>query len=137
MLPSSLQSNTNITAVGALTVSQWQAGWNSKYTGNEQITVSGNETSGYSDLDISSKTGYSNTLYFPHKSAQSRCYGYWLASPYSSSRDYNAVMYMNYRGFVNGSGYYNGEFGVRPAVHLTSGINIEQDSTTGIWTISE
>ena len=137
LLPSTLQSDTNITAVGALTVSEWQASWNSKYSSNT-ITITGDETNGYSYKDLTSETGYTtlNTLYFPHKSAQSNCNGYWLASPSASNANY--VMDVGYGGDVYDGGCYNYLIrGVRPAVHLASAINIEQDTTTGIWSISD
>ena len=140
LLPSSLQSNPNITAVGALTVSEWQAGWNSKYTGTEQISVSGNETNGYSTLSMSSKAGCGNTLYFPHKERQGNNPGYWLASPRSGSGYGDQVMSVNFGGSFN-SMVYKGTnginfYGVRPAVHLASSVNIKCDSITGVWKIS-
>ena len=117
---------------------QWQKSWNEYYESysTKQITVTDNGSGAYNTLDMSSNTGYTegNTLYFPHKSAVSECYGYRLASPYAS--DTNYVMNVRYDGYV-GSGYYGSvSYGVRPAVHLASSINIEQNSTTHVWSIS-
>ena len=139
LLPSSLQNNSNITAVGALTVPQWQKSWNEYYESylTKQITVTDNGSGAYNTLNMSSNIGYTegNTLYFPHKSAVSECYGYWLASPYAS--DTYRVMHVGYSGYVYYSGSSSDGYGVRPAVHLASSINIEQNSTTHVWTISD
>lgn len=132
LLPSSLQSNNNITAVGALTVSQFQTGWNTYYTtAGDQISITGNEKSGYLNLRISSKEGYNNTLYYPHKSAQSNCSGYWFAS--LNSYYTNDVMNALCSGYVYGASYNDAiDRGLRPAVHLPISMFAEQDKD-GIW----
>ena len=132
LLPSSLQNNSNIKAVGALTVPQWQKSWNEYYSSDssKQINVTA-----YNNLDMSSNAGYTegNTLYFPHKSAQSNCYGYWLASPNASSVKNVVRMYCD--GIVTGYDHSGDHGGVRPAVHLASSINIKQNANN-VWSIS-
>ena len=59
---------------------------------------------------------------------------YWLASPYPYASDYDHVCYVHFNGVVNGSSC--NDYGVRPAVCLTSNIHyrvdIQTDSETGI-----
>ena len=132
---STIAGKTGVTAKGAFTVTEWQESWNSKYTGEEGITVSDNGNGSFYSLDISSKVGYNNTLYFPYKGDKlnSNCYGYWLASIYANSVDNE--MNISWGGYVNSGRYYFDYCCVRPAVYLPSSINIKQNSTTGVWTV--
>ena len=133
LVGSTIAGKTGVTAKGAFTVAEWQESWNSKYTGDEQISVSGNEINGYDNKNIGIKIGCNNTLYFPHRSKKLECQGYWFASIRSANA--NNVMFLLYYKHVNNH-VYNGNFSsVRPAVYLPSSINIKQNSTTGVWTV--
>ena len=122
-----------IEAIGAPTLEMWVASWNAKgekegtdkyvklytpsnttgyYIGNQE-----NSTTTYYELGTNTD-GYKNELYFPHRSSDSNCYGYWLASP---SADYSdGVMYVNCGGSVRGNLYDYESFAVRPLVSIPS-----------------
>ncbi len=67
----------------------------------------------------------SETLYVLPSYSTSGANAMWLASPsaYSSS----CVVYVNYRGSVDCSDYYNGGNGFRPVVSLKSGISVTKN----------
>ena len=72
---------------------------------------------------MSAKAGYQDELYYPHRSGYNNCYGYWLASPSAYRSNYG--MGVNYSGSVDNY-YYNGySYGVRPLVHLKSGVKVK------------
>ena len=126
----------NVWAMGAPTLELWVNSWNTSYPSdtlytNTRTGMSGEYNYGYyigTDnaqttspiVRLSSKTGYSNTLYYPHKSAvDNNCYGYWLASPSAYNEGY--VMYVNFSGEVNN--YFSGHsIAARPVVCLPSNI---------------
>ena len=78
-------------------------------------------------------TGYTDPLYYPHKSAVDNCYGYWLASPSASST--NNVMFVNCGGGVDIGSFYYADSGVRPVVCLPSDITATWNETDGVWNI--
>ena len=90
----------NVWAMGSPTVDLWVNSWNSKYPSDlvytryidtEDIDNNNFYSIGYAignsanpttvNVDLSSKTGYNNTLYFPHQEIIDKCAGYLLASP--------------------------------------------------------
>ena len=85
-------------AIGGPTLNMYKASWNAKgyttlYTNTNTngyyVGTSANPTTTY--VDMSSDTaGYGDTLYYPHKSTYSNCYGYWLAAP-SANGTYDVV----------------------------------------------
>ena len=128
-------------AIGGPTVSMWMESWNATYPSDKLYYNRASGTGYYvkaggqpstSDYSISSstmsaKTGYNNTLYYPHQSALSNCYGYCLASPSANSTNYE--MYVNCDGYVDYHSYDLNLYGVRPVVCLPSNVQLEIDSS--------
>ncbi len=125
----------NVWAMGAPTLELWVNSWNAKYTSDTLYTkyenpVSGRTFDGWyigntekpttTKIDLSSKTGYGDTLYYPHQAAEQSCNGYWLASPSAAYAGY--VMYVYSGGRVGSSTYYGPNFGFRPVVCLPSSV---------------
>ena len=128
-------------AIGGPTVEMWVASYNAKgytplYCNNTNSTgyYIGNTdtpTTTYYELDEDAKTGYGDTLYFPHQEAVS---DYWLASP--SALNASSVMNVSYDGDVGSDGYGNLRVGVRPLVSLKSEVKAVQNVETGVWELS-
>ncbi len=129
-------------AIGAPTLEMWVASWNAVYGDKLKLYTNKNEN-GYYVGKSSTSTNYSqsitsvpnwqkNTLYFPYgNSAYSDCYGSWLASPPADSTYHLMLIYCE-------GGLYFGncdsiKLGARPLVHLNSNIQLEKNSTTGVW----
>ena len=127
----------NVWAMGAPTLDLWVNSWNATYPSDTLYTkyenpVSGETYDGYyigdsanpntTYIDLSSETGYNNTLYYPHKEDvdNGNCYGYWLASP-SAYDGYN-VMNVSYNGYVDNDGYNYSSYAYRPVVCLPSSV---------------
>ena len=72
---------------------------------------------------MSAKAGYQDELYYPHRSYWNSCNGYWLASPSADGSGSEMGVYCN--GFVGWYSYGNGTCGVRPLVHLKSGVKVK------------
>ena len=125
----------NVWAMGAPTLELWVNSWNTSYPSdtlytNTRTGMSGEYNYGYyigtdnaqttsTYVDLSSKTGYSNTLYYPHTSSYGNCNAYWLASP-SALRN-SVVMDVNCGGFVRDASYGN-RLAARPVVCLPTNI---------------
>lgn len=125
----------NVWAMGAPTLELWVNSWNTSYPSDTLYT---NTRTGMSDgltgyyigtnnaqttstnVNLSRKTGHSNTLYYPHTSEINSCYGYWLASP-SATFDYG-VMVVYFHGNVSDGGCDNLSIAARPVVCLPSNI---------------
>ena len=126
-------------AIGGPTLEMWVASWNQKYGDEKKLYVgeSKSDGSGYNigtssaststSISLSSDSGYSDTLYFPHKNENQNldlfndgknwdnngskaegednasCSAYWLASP--SDYDSNYVMYVICNGDVSYNNY--------------------------------
>ena len=103
---------------GSPTVDMYVASWNNMYPDDQIITAQNsngymfglNSTPRESDSDyyyvkMSSKEGYSNTLYYPQTSIISNNYGYWLAGLGSYNSD--SFCNVNYNGNVNGNNNTN------------------------------
>ena len=108
-------------------------GYNVKYNGTSKawLYVTGNQ----------SKAPASTTLnnyktFFPHSAVHNNCYGYWLASPSTSSGDGLLDAYFGGGVDVNS---YNDNFGVglRPVVCLESGVSLVESAGTGKYTLSK
>jgi len=129
------------TVTGGATVTQFKKSWNDQYLLG-QVTVTGNETSGWSIQSLGGTTGYnvaeSNNMYFPHKSAVSdgsnSITGYWLASPYAGYA--HGVMLVCYDGGLDYYSYSNDLRAFRPLVRLPSSIlQLNDDGVS--WDIAE
>ena len=125
----------NVWARGSPTLEMWVDSWNTSYPDDMLYT---NKRTGMSDaigygfyvgatenpasynINLSSKDGYNNPLYYPHRSGYKNCYGYWLASPSANIGSY--VMFVYYSGYVyyDRSSSYN--YSARPLVCLPSNI---------------
>ncbi len=149
---SNVAGKNGVVAKGAVDLPTWRDSWNANpgyttlYTPQKTSAMSDGlygyyvgdteNTTNY-NFGLSSNAGYSNTLYFPHKSVVSYCTGYWLASP--SADNTNAVMLVYYNSTVDGSRYSNlsydySRLGVRPAVYLPSYIRLNTEGE--VWTIA-
>ena len=121
-------------AIGGPTLNMYIASWNAKgytklftntNTNGYYVGTSANPTT--NSTSISSDTaGYGDTLYYPHKSAYSNCYGYWLAAP-SSVNNTDVILYVDCLGIVRYISYSSGR-GVRPLVSLKSGVTLQENS---------
>ncbi len=122
--------------IGSPTLEMYTASWNKKYPSNKLYTNT--SSTGYYvgttehtaetpltsySVNMSSTPGYQDELYYPHRSSYYNCFGYWLASP--SSYYGFCEMYVNYDGNVGWYSYSNGNYGVRPLVHLKSGVKVK------------
>ena len=114
-------------AIGGPTLEMWVKSWNTKgytplytNTNTNGYYIGNTENPTTSSCSLSSDSGYNDTLYFPHQSSVSSCYGYWLASPSANST--SSLMYVNYSGLVSSSFYYSNISGCRPLVCLSSNI---------------
>ena len=125
----------NVWAMGSPTLEMFVDSWNTMYPEDKLYTaketgmsdavgwgfyvgLTENPTSTY--VSVSSKQGYNNPLYYPHKSIYSNCNGYWLASP--SAARVSAVMAVAYDGSVYRSDCGYGIYSARPLVCLPSNI---------------
>ena len=128
-------TDENIYAMGSPTLDLWVKSWNTSYPEDTLYThtrtgmsdsigwgyyIGANANLTGSDINLSSKTGYSNTLYYPHTRDYNYCYGYWLASPAGYYANY--VMYVHYDGGVRGNYYFIDSYAARPLVCLPSDI---------------
>ena len=140
-------------AIGGPTLEMWVASWNQKHgTETEVDTVKkgitlyvdgGNNSDdvyGYKTItSLNSYSGYSDTLYFPHKKEKNdldgdgleeKCRGYWLASPAASGG--GVLIQVQYNGSMSFYLYNNTDYGVCPVVFLKSGVRVEwKDGTEG------
>ena len=125
----------NVWAMGAPTLELWVNSWNAKYPSDTLYTKYENRVSGQAFdgwyigntenptttyISLSSKTGYGNTLYYPHQAVEQSCKGYWLASP--SAYDSFYVMNVKFDGYVTASNYFYSNNGFRPVVCLPSSV---------------
>ena len=121
--------------MGAPTLEMFVDSWNTMYPEDKLYTakqtgmydtigwgfyIGANENPTSYYIGLSSKDGYNNLLYFPHKSYYSNCYGFWLASP--SARDTDGVVYVGNDGGVSAIYYSSSYCSVRPLVCLPSNI---------------
>ena len=140
-----------LSAIGGPTLEMWVKSWNAKHgtesddTNKLQLYYASNatgyfvgtsanpDTSSSYYADQSGTTGYTDPLYYPHKSAVDNCYGYWLASPSAGST--NFVLRVFCDGQVSGYVFNYTRGGVRPVVCLPSDITAEWDEAQKIWHI--
>ena len=111
-------------AIGGSTLEMWVASWNAHNNTTNYPKLYTNTRSGYGFyigrsssptgyyVDLSSYQGYSNQLYFPHKSNVGNCYGYWLAAP-SAGGNYS-LMFVGYYGGVYSYDYTNDDLRCAP-----------------------
>ena len=121
------ESSENIWAIGAPTLDLWVDSWNTSFNSDLLYTNvletngvvyyqlgTSNDDFSSPNIVVSSKPGYDNTLYFPHKARIEETSGTWFASPTSSSAntfwsvdcfgsisqyfDYKSTAYGNYSG---------------------------------------
>lgn len=124
-------------AIGGPTLEMWVESYHAK--GYTQLYTNTNEYGYYvgntenpttTSYSLSSDSGYNSTLYFPHQTTVSNCYGYWLVSPSANSA--NRLMYVYCNGDVYISSYNNYRLGLRPLVCLKSDIIATRDAE-GVW----
>ena len=131
----------NVWAMGTPTVDLWVNSWNAKYPSDTLYTRyvdtedidnnnfyatgyaigdSENPTTTY--INLSSKTGYNNTLYFPHHERVDgyKCYAYWLASP--SAYNNRNVLLVWFNGGIGSEPHSSGNYTIRPVVCLPSSV---------------
>ena len=149
------QGVNGATAIGAPTLEMYIASWNGKYSNDklyyDTITTMGkfsgkgyyvgeNEMPTTERVDMSSKMGYLDTLYYPHTTTYDNCKGYWLASPSATWTiqvgDESYLMSVTCDGQVNSwSNFFSYHMlGIRPLVCLPSGTTLTQEAN-GIWSI--
>ena len=136
-------------AIGSPTLNMLVASWNAKYP-SQKIYCNNDDATGYyvgtetspestyiDSTTMQAKSGYSETLYYPHSdtsgNAYNGCYGYWLASP--SANHTGDLMYLNCNGYVSRIGFYGTYCSVRPVVCLDSAVIGTKSGNT--WTISK
>ena len=125
-------------AIGGPTIEMWVESWNVRgykksycdNTNRNGYYVGDIKTSETTNYDLSSDSGYKDTLYFPHQSGISNCYGYWVASP--SACDMLSLVRINCNGYVDYNHCDNLNLGVRPLVCLNSSISATKDEEN-IW----
>lgn len=135
--------NDNIKVKGAIDIETWIKSWNEK--GYSQIAVYKNKNSEYSfknpkgekeDLcDLATDlNGYSDTLYFPHKSPISENFGYWISNKSTGPVAY-CVMNINFQGKISYNCSYDGSMSVRPIVEINSDVLAEATTKNGknVW----
>ena len=148
LLKGNVDLSTKATAKGAVDLETWVASWNAKgytrlYTAKETgmsdgigwgyyIGTSENPTS-YTQSVSNDTSGYNDTLYFPYKTVQSNCSGYWLASP--STDNTSVVMLVYCDGYVYYDIHYINIYGACPAVYLTSDVYTSGKDASGAWVI--
>ena len=126
---------TNVWAMGSPTIDLWVNSWNDQYPSDTLYTaltasVMGDGLYGYyigftenpttyMANNMSSKEGYDNTLYYPHKSDINLCYGYWLASPSAFGSSF--ITYIDCMGSVTREGY-DGDYAFRPVISLPTSV---------------
>ena len=143
-------------AIGGPTLEMWIKSWNGKYPDDKLYCDNANSYGYYvkagnspsnndyyiEDSVMQSKTGYGETLYFPHPlvnnsydtfTTSNNCYGYWLAS--STAQDESNIMFVECDGYVAMQYYGNRYCGVRPVVCLPSDITATWNETDGVWNI--
>ncbi len=109
-------------AMGGPTLEQFWASYNGKYGTNYSAE----------SQELSSHTGYSNILYFPHTSSWNSIDVYWLASSYSSNA--NNVEGVAYDGSVRNRWYGHTIVGVRPLVKLPASAKMSWNGAA--WDLS-
>lgn len=131
-------------AIGSPTLEMWIASWNEKYP-SDQLYCNNTNTIGYyvgttnfptsysvSAKIMSQKEGYSDTLYYPHKSSYNSSTGGWFASPAAYGN--NQLMAMDCYGNLGCGTYSYKNFSVRPVVRLKSEIQATKNAS-GVWEI--
>ena len=125
-------------AIGGSTIQMWIESWNAKgykksycdNTNSNGYYVGDTKTSQTTNYNLANDSGYKDTLYFPHQSGISNCYGYWVASP--SACDTLSLVRINCNGYVDYNHCDNLNLGVRPLVCLNSNITATKDEEN-IW----
>ena len=139
-------------AIGSPTVEMWMASWNEIYPDDMLYCNNADETGYYVGTTdtptsytiissvMSTKAGYNNTLFYPHKTYDNLdgtdagdCYGYWLASPSASNT--SSVLYVFCGSGVANQPYNYNAVAVRPIVCLKSETLGSQD-LNNVWILS-
>ena len=124
-------TDTNVRAWGSPTLDLYVNSWNAKYPSNKMYIAKKTDMNdsvgwgyyvGSSEnpkgiiMNVSNTSGYSDPLYYPHKTTYESCGGYWLASPSAFSN--TGVMLIYCGGIVNAYDYNNSGLSIRPVVCL-------------------
>ena len=126
-----------IAVQGAIDLETWIASWNEKYntgldTEYNSIGYLVGIDSKIVTFDLSAKTGYLDTLYFPIRKKENINY-YWLASN-SAFGAANSLKFISDNGFISYDSNSSDFAGVRPVVYLPESVKAKKDSS-GIWRI--
>ncbi len=129
-------------AIGGPTIEMYVNSWKEKGYGTITTTSesawTGYKINGESYINMSNDKGYSDSLYYPHKTNEGigseNCVGYWLASP--SALDASSIIRVNYDGIIGYRFFDYKLASVRPVVCLKAGISATQDSN-GVWQLGE
>lgn len=134
-------------AIGSPTLEMWVSSWNNKYKDDILSCNTSNDNGYYLNIGtdsgtnininydiMSTKEGYNNPLYYPHKSNYDGCNGYWIASP--SAYEARDLIYVYCNGSISNSYYVNSDFGIRPVVSLPSTTNFTWNDLTQKWDIN-
>ncbi len=108
-----------------------ESGYNVKYGETSEMYMYVNGSTDY-EPDTTKLDKYKT--FFPHTTVvEDICYGYWLASPSSTSSTYapKFLMYVEYDGLVAYYGYDNFFCSVRPVVSLRSGVKLVEKEPGG------
>lgn len=137
-----VDTNYASSAIGSPTLGMWVASYNengyTKLGYNEGSTgyYVGTATSA-SDGSISitnlDSNGYDNSLYFPYKTAEGTCVGYWLSSPRCG--DTSMLLSIAIDGSISGKKTTISTVGIRPVVCLNEEIKGTKDGNN-IWVLS-
>lgn len=121
----------NVWAMGSPTAELWVNSWNASYPSDTLYTryaevgnvIGETEDTTSTDVWLNEKTGYGNTLYFPHPSEEGieYCYGYWLAT-ISNLSDYDGMCVDDTQGMVGMYYDYSFSGAFRPVIRLPSSV---------------
>ena len=122
-------------AIGGSTIEMWIESWNDMYPSDKLYCDANDSETGYyvgtSNPPISDniaqnimeiKTGYTNTLFYPHTSTYNNCNCYWIASPSARGEDY--IMLVDYRGVIGRTLNTSAVMSFRPIVSIKSMVKV-------------
>lgn len=132
-----LSRNENIWAMGGATIELYINSWNACYPnqrlyktlrtnmddGLDGYYIGNTENPTSTNVNVSDKEGYNNSLYYPYHAYESDCFGYWLAS-LSACSDWgtNRLLMITCSGYVSNDVFNNNAYGFRPVIRLPSSV---------------
>ena len=122
-------------AIGTPTLEMFVESWNQIYS-NQKIYCNNTSETGYYcgtnneptsiNTNLSNKSGYSNSLYFPYTTETSSCDGYWLSSP-SGTNDSCILRVTASTGYIGHNHYTKNNLSIRPVVRIKLGFCLTKD----------